>query len=84
MTATPNFVDDIQPIFKEHCLGCHNPDKKKADLDLTTVQGVQIGSGGGEAVKAGVPDTSVLYMAMNHHEDSSPCRRKSRRCLRRS
>ena len=72
MTAPPNFVDDIQPIFKEHCLSCHNPDKKKADLDLTTVQGVQIGSSGGEVVKAGVPDTSVLYMVMNHHEDFDP------------
>lgn len=67
--APPNFEEQVRPIFKEHCTNCHNPDKKKADLDLTSTQGVQIGSSGGEVVKAGLPDTSVLYMVMNHHED---------------
>ncbi|NNE92352.1 MAG: hypothetical protein HKN23_11950 [Verrucomicrobiales bacterium] len=67
--APPNFIDDVLPIFKEHCLSCHNPDKKKADLDLSTTQTVQIGSSGGEIVKPGVPDTSVLFMVIDHHED---------------
>ena len=70
--AAPTFVEDVLPIFKQHCLSCHNPDKKKADLDLSTLQGVQIGSSGGEVVKAGVPDSSVLYRVMNHHEDYEP------------
>lgn len=70
--APVNFEDHVKPLFKKHCLSCHNPDKKKADLDLTTVQSVQIGSSGGEVVKAGVPDTSVLFMVMDHHEDFDP------------
>ena len=71
-SAAPNFVDDVLPIFKEHCLSCHNPDKKKADLDLSTVQGVEIGGSGGSIVKAGVPDTSVLYLVIDHDEDYEP------------
>ncbi|MEM7013576.1 MAG: LamG-like jellyroll fold domain-containing protein [Verrucomicrobiota bacterium] len=68
----PNFEDDVLPIFKQHCNGCHNPDKRKADLDLTTYSGVLKGSSGGEVVKAGVPDTSWLYETVIHAEDVEP------------
>ena len=70
--ATPNFEDDVYPVFKQYCLNGHNPDKKKDDLDLSTLKGIQIGSSGGAVVKAGSPDISVLFMVMNHHEDFEP------------
>lgn len=69
---SPNFEDDVLPIFKEHCNGCHNPDKRKADLDLTTYAGVLKGSSGGEVVRAGVPDTSWIYESVVHAEDVEP------------
>ena len=69
---SPNFEDHVLPIFKEHCNGCHNPDKFKADLDLTTYAGVLKGSSGGEVVKAGVPDTSWIYETITHAEDVEP------------
>ena len=62
----PNYEEHILPIFKQHCNGCHNPDKNTADLDLTTYKGVLKGSSGGAVVKAGVPDTSSLYEAITH------------------
>ncbi len=68
----PNFEDHVLPIFKEHCNGCHNPDKRKADLDLTTYSGVLKGSSGGEVVKAGVPDTSWIYETITHAEGIEP------------
>jgi len=68
----PNYEDHVLPIFKEHCNGCHNPDKYKADLDLTTYSGVLKGSSGGEVVKAGVPDTSWIYESVSHAEDIEP------------
>ena len=68
----PNYQEQILPIFKEHCNGCHNPDKRKADLDLTTYAGVLKGGSGGEVVKAGVPDTSWLYESIVHAEDVEP------------
>jgi hypothetical protein len=27
--APPTFNDQVLPIFREKCCGCHNPDKKK-------------------------------------------------------
>ncbi|MFT5465366.1 MAG: hypothetical protein ACI8UO_000460 [Verrucomicrobiales bacterium] len=70
--APPNFQEHVVPILKEHCLSCHNPDKKKAGLDLSSLKSIQIGSSGGEIVKAGVPDTSPLFMSIDHHEDYEP------------
>ena len=29
-----NFATEVAPIFAEHCLDCHGPDKKKGDLRL--------------------------------------------------
>ena len=63
---SPNFEDHVLPIFRQHCTGCHNPDRNTADLDLTTYRGVLKGSSGGPVVKAGVPDTSSLYEAITH------------------
>ena len=33
------YDDHIFPIFESKCLNCHNPDKKKGDLDLSTYMG---------------------------------------------
>ena len=71
-SPAPNFEDDILPIFKDHCTSCHNPDKKKADLDLTTYAATMIGSSGGEVLKAGVADSSYLFMSIDHAEDVEP------------
>ena len=34
--APPNFQDHVLPIFKKHCLGCHNADESEAGLDLSS------------------------------------------------
>src|SRR5688572_33207250 len=65
----PSYNDDIVPIIKDNCTGCHNPDKFKADLDLTTYAGVMKGGSSGEAVKAGAPDTSLLFRVVSHLEE---------------
>ena len=68
----PNFRDHVLPVFKKHCNNCHNPDKKKADLDLTSVAGIEKGSSGGEVVRVGTPDSSPLFLAMIHDDDYDP------------
>ena len=30
----PTFDDDVAPILKQHCNGCHGNDKQKGDLNL--------------------------------------------------
>ena len=42
--AKVTYNDHILPIFKNACLNCHNPDKKKAGLDLSTYQGASRGA----------------------------------------
>jgi WD40 repeat protein len=64
-----NYQDQVLPIVEANCSKCHNPDKKKADLDLTSFQGVLKGSGSGLVVVSGNLDGSKLWKAVTHAED---------------
>jgi WD40 repeat protein len=64
-----NYQDHILPIFRDACLNCHNPDKKKAGLDLSTFQTAMAGSNNGPVINAGDPDGSMLYKAVTHAEE---------------
>lgn len=63
------FADDIYPIFREHCLNCHNADKKKADLDISSYEATLIGSSAGEIIEPSNADASILYQVMAHTEE---------------
>jgi len=67
--APPNFQEHVLPIFKKHCVGCHNADESEAGLDLSSSKAAQSDSSGGSVLKAGLPDSSPLFLAVNHHED---------------
>ena len=55
-----NYNDHVLPIFRNACLNCHNPDKKKAGLDLSTFQNALQGSENGKVVKSGDGAGSLL------------------------
>lgn len=55
------FVDVIQPILNEKCVGCHNPNKSKGDLLLTSRMDILNGGKDGEVIVPGSPDSSMLY-----------------------
>lgn len=59
--AKVTYTDNIQPIFRNACTNCHNPDKKKAGLDLTTYQATISGSENGPVIKPGNPDGSLMF-----------------------
>ncbi len=61
--------EEVEPIFRESCVSCHNPDKFKADLDLTTFDGVMAGSSGGKVVVPGSADESVLFTVTTHADE---------------
>lgn len=63
------YEDDVLPIFRNNCLKCHNPDKLKGDLDLTSFSSVLKGGGSGACVNGGDPDGSKLYRAITRVED---------------
>jgi len=63
------YQDNILPLIQANCAKCHNEDKKKADLDLTSYQGTLKGSGSGVVVVSGNPDASKLWKAITQTED---------------
>ncbi len=60
------YKDNVQPILRKHCLNCHNPDKARSDLDVSTYQKLLAGGASGEAVKPGSPDQSLLFRVVAH------------------
>src|SRR4029077_14775239 len=63
------YQDHVLPLIEANCSKCHNADKKKADLDLTSFQGLLKGSGSGLVVVSGNLDGSKLWKAVTHAED---------------
>lgn len=67
--ARITFDDDIVPIFRDRCFGCHNEDKKKDGLALTTFTQLMPGGSSGEAlIEPGEPDASRLYLLVSRQE----------------
>ena len=65
----PNYSDHVLPIFRNACLNCHNPDKKKAGLDLSTYQGALQGSENGKVLRSGDGSGSLLLKCVMQTED---------------
>jgi hypothetical protein len=63
------YQDHVLPLIEANCSKCHNADKKKADLDLTSYQGALQGSGSGQVLISGNPDGSKLWKAITHAEE---------------
>lgn len=57
---TPDFERDVAPILVNHCLECHQPNKKSGELNLATAAGLLAGGAQGKAFVAGKPDESLL------------------------
>lgn len=66
-----SFAEHVRPILQQHCTGCHNPNRRRADLDLITYAGVLAGGSGGEVVKAGDAAGSRLFAAISHAEGAA-------------
>ena len=66
---SPNYNDQVLPIFRNACLNCHNSDKKKAGLDLSTYQGSLQGSENGKVLKSGDSKGSLLLQCVMQSED---------------
>ena len=57
----PNFQDDLVPVFEQSCNSCHNPDKARGGLDLTSMNAILAGGSSGEVALPGDADGSLLF-----------------------
>lgn len=60
--ARSEFERTIRPILQRTCCKCHNPDKIKGELLLTTIEGIKKGGENGPVLVAGKPDASELLV----------------------
>ncbi len=63
------YEDNVLPIFRDNCLKCHNPDKLKGDLDLTSFSSAIKGGGSGATLNASDPEGSQLYKSITHADE---------------
>lgn len=67
--AKLTYDDHIRPLLENKCFSCHNPDKKKGGLELTSYGGLMSGGSGGAVVDAGNPLGSRLWTMSAHKEE---------------
>lgn len=61
--------DQVRAVFKKRCLTCHDADRARGDLDLSTVASIKAGSSSGPVVFAGKAEESLVYTLAAHLED---------------
>src|SRR2546430_17296874 len=70
------YQDNVLPLIENNCAKCHNPDKKKGDLDLTSYNAALKGGGSGQVLIAGNPDSGKLFKAITHEIGRASCRER--------
>ena len=65
----PTYNDDVLPVIRQHCAGCHGAEKQKGGLNLATYGVAMQGGSSGAVVAPGNPDKSRLYTMTAHKEE---------------
>src|SRR5262245_27435254 len=63
------YQDHVRPILENRCLNCHNAEKKKGGLDLSTFGNAMAGGSGGVALEPGDPSASKLFKVITHQAE---------------
>lgn len=66
------YDDHVLPIFQQACLNCHNPDKARGGLDLSTYPGTLKGGSGGKIVEPGNTASSLIAVVRHTAEPVMP------------
>ena len=67
-----SFYNDLVPVMKRSCTGCHHPGKLKGELDVTTYGAFLKGGKHGAGFKAGEPTNSMVIEEISGDEPSMP------------
>src|SRR5262245_50042887 len=65
----PTYTDDVTPILRQHCAGCHGTDKQRGGLNVATFASTMQGGSSGAVVVPGDPDKSRLFTLAAHKEE---------------
>lgn len=71
-SAEVSYHEQIVPILKRSCQGCHHPGDANGDLIVTTYAELQRGGMAGEAIIPGKPDESLLIKLISGDEPAMP------------
>ncbi|MGD2168303.1 MAG: hypothetical protein PVF63_09360 [Gammaproteobacteria bacterium] len=63
------YLDIVAPMLDSRCEGCHNPDQRQAELDVTTYETLMRGGETGRVITAGRPEVSELIHRITLPED---------------
>ncbi|MFM1801226.1 MAG: hypothetical protein RJA81_578, partial [Planctomycetota bacterium] len=63
------YQDQALAIFRNRCNSCHNADKQKGGLNLESFTTTMAGGSSGQVVEPGDPDSSTLFLLVNHTEE---------------
>lgn len=66
------FDDHVLPVFQQACLNCHNPDKAKGGLDLSSFSGTLKGGSGGKVVEPGDIGSKLIGTVLHSVEPKMP------------
>ena len=67
-----SYDEQVFPIFQQTCLNCHNPDKAKGGLDLSSFPSTIKGSSGGKIVEPGDLGSSLIAAVEHTSEPKMP------------
>ena len=73
---SPLFEAAIVPILEEKCVSCHNPRKRKGELDMSSLSALQKGGEHGAIWEAGDSESSLMvqriYLPLSEEEHMPP------------
>jgi len=58
------YDDQVFPLFQQTCLNCHNSDKAKGGLDLSTFSGAMKGGSGGKIAEPGDISSKLIVVCL--------------------
>ncbi|HZN33026.1 MAG TPA: DUF1549 domain-containing protein, partial [Pirellulaceae bacterium] len=68
----PDFEREIAPLLINHCLGCHQPNKRSGGLDFSSRASLIAGGESGPALSPGKPEDSLLHQRASSREMPPP------------
>lgn len=66
------FDEHVLPLFQQACLNCHNPDKTKGGLDLSSFAATMKGSSSGKIVEPGDSGSTLISVVKQSTEPKMP------------